>query len=186
MAPFSSSLRPLLDNPSEPHNFNRLIEETYQPLHRLAVQLLAGERPTPSLQPTVLLHEFYLRWKASPPKPFENLSHYFRLAGHQMRQVVIDLARRRRAEKRGDGLALLCLDEVEVAGASPLEDLVLKDLIRQMREFDPYGAQIAELRIVEGRDWAEVAAILGRGQSTVRRDWTAPRAWLQAAWMKQQ
>jgi RNA polymerase sigma factor (TIGR02999 family) len=96
-----------------------------------------------------------------------------------MRRVLWDHARRRGAEKRGDGIAP-CVLETLPSGAAPKRTEALADALADLGRFDPQKARVVELRFFVGLSTEETAEALGVSVRTVNREWTVARAWLQA------
>src|SRR2546423_14251785 len=94
-----------------------LLPLVYGELRRLAAHYLRGERPGQTLQPTALVHEAYLRLLKDRPDRWQNRAHFCAIAAHSMRQILIERARARDAQKRGGGGAKVTLDEGTMAGA---------------------------------------------------------------------
>ena len=127
-----------------------------------------------------VLHESFL--KLSGRTVWQSQEHFLRTASLAMRQVVVDHARRKLAEKRGGGRADAPLDDVSdvVAGfgESPEQIVIIDDLLRQMARENPRWLRIVDARYFAGLTEEEAAALLGLSERTVRRDWKAARAWL--------
>jgi RNA polymerase sigma factor (TIGR02999 family) len=136
-----------------------------------------------TLQPTALVHEAWLKIHKGlrGGDGFQDRSHFLAVAARAMRQVLVNHARDRRAQKRGGGAPKLpldqCLDQVE----QQTGDLVaLSDLLERLAAEDPRQARIVELRVFGGLTIEEVAAALDLAPSTVKLDWRFARAWLQS------
>ncbi len=155
-----------------------LMPLVYQELRRLAQSYFRGERTGHTLQATALVHEAFLRLTAGSATPLQNRSHFFALAATAMRRILIDHARRARAEKRGGHLAPLSLDEAKDAPAGSVDVLTLDILLRQLEEIDPRQGRIVEMRSFAGLGIEEIAQVLGLSEATVKRDWTMAKAWL--------
>jgi RNA polymerase sigma factor (TIGR02999 family) len=150
----------------------------YEELRRLASAVRRGD-PSATLSPTALVHEAWLKLENSPEVADTSPLHFKRIAARAMRQVLVDAARRRKAEKRGAGAALVTFDEsLETAAASAEEVLALDDALDALERLSPRQAQMVESRFFGGLDVAETAALLGVSEATVLRDWRAARAWL--------
>jgi len=133
-----------------------------------------------TLQTTALIHEAYLRMRAT--SGFNDHAHFLRAAALAMRHVLIDHARERLADKRGGGARALPLHEAEEAeevGAVPDEQLIEVDAaLGRLAQLNPRLAQVVECRFFAGYDENQTAAALGITDRTVRRDWVKARAWL--------
>lgn len=154
---------------------DRLIPQVYDDLLRIARRQLNRELGPPSLQASTLVHEAYLKLAGNPPSPAD-LDHLLAIAAHAMRQVLVDRARSRGAEKRGGAWARTTL--TDPAGPITLDDLGLLALNDAIDRLDPRQRHIVECRFFGGMSEAEIAAALGITERTVQRDWAKARAWL--------
>jgi RNA polymerase sigma factor (TIGR02999 family) len=156
-----------------------LMPQVYAELRRLAAHYLRGERPGQTLQPTALVHEAYLRLLKDRPDRWQNRSHFCAIAAHAMRQILIERARARDAEKRGGGRARVTLDESLAAGGDrSIDILALDEALERLAALDPEQARIVELRFFGGLTVEETADALGSSPATVKRHWAVARAWL--------
>ncbi len=161
----------------DPEALNRLIPVVYEQLRRLAHQQRrrhAGE----TLNTTALVHEAYEKL-ARGDGPFADRQHFFRVAARAMRDVLVDHARAQQRQKRGGGVRPLPLDEMRLVPteqAGPL--LALDEALTRLNGLDARQAHIVELRYFVGLSIPEAADVLGLSEATVKRDWTAARAWL--------
>ncbi len=155
-----------------------LFSQAYEELRRLAAVVRRGD-PALTLSPTALVNEAWLKLSASPGLAPTSRLHFRRLAARAMRQVLVEAARRRHAEKRGAGAALVTFDEsLGEATASADEILALHEALDGLARMSPRQAQMVECRFFGGLDVAETAEALGISEATVLRDWRAARAWL--------
>mgnify|MGYP003449368830 FL=1 len=151
----------------------------YEELRRLAQCLLAGEGHA-SISPTTLVHETWLKLRGGR-FTVESELHFKRIAARAMRQVLVDAARRRRAQKHGGGLTLVAFDEGLDAPASTDEQvLALDGALTELEHRYPRQAEMVESRYFAGLSIPETAELLGVSVATVNRDWRAARAWLAA------
>ncbi len=150
----------------------------YEELRRLA-SLVRRDDPNASLSPTTLVNEAWLRLAATPSIAHTSPLHFRRIAARAMRQVLVDVARRRHAEKRGgpEAMAITLEDEL-FAPAGSAELLALDSALDHLARLNPRQAQMVECRFFGGLDVAETAQLLGISEATVLRDWRAARAWL--------
>jgi RNA polymerase sigma factor (TIGR02999 family) len=164
---------------SDPGVADELLRLVYDDLRAVAARQLGREQPGHTLQPTALVHEAWLRLMGGVPVRYESRSHFFRIAGRAMRQVLVDAARERHAAKRGGKLPPITLD-AELAGEMPpeLEFLELHDAIARLEKLDPALGQLVELRFFTGLTLDETADILGVSRRKVAKDWAAARLWL--------
>jgi RNA polymerase sigma factor (TIGR02999 family) len=161
---------------------DRLIPIVYQELRRVANARLRSESAQHTLQTTALVHEAYLRLVGLDRMALENRTHFFAMAARLMREILVDHARRKHALKRGGGITVLTLDDLE-AGASHSENslvdvLALDEALGGLAALDERLARVVELRYFAGLSIAETSAALGVSSATVERDWTVAKAWL--------
>lgn len=157
----------------------RLIEAVYGELRRLARGYLQRERPDHSLPPTALVHEAYMKLVDQGRVEWQNRAHFFAIAAHQMRRILVDRARARHALKRAAG-TLVSLDDVDPGGADPpdVDILALDAALERLTAAYPRQGQLVELRFFAGLTVPETAAVLGIAPITVKRDWALAKAWL--------
>ena len=163
--------------------FERLVPLVYDELHRMARRYLAGERSNITLQATALVNEVCLRLLGWDKTHWKNRGHFFGVSAQMMRRVLVDIARRRLAERRGGGGAVrVPLDDVDVAAREPDADLVAVDeALERLAIEDPRKARVVELRFFGGLSVDETADALGVSPRTVHNDWAFARAWLYRA-----
>jgi RNA polymerase sigma factor (TIGR02999 family) len=155
-----------------------LLPLVYNELHTLAHHHLRRERPDHTLQTTALINEAYLRLVEQGPFQTQNRAHFVALAATVMRQVLVDYARRRRANKRGADCTIRLEDDIAAAQSEDVDVLVLDNALSQLAERDPQQSRIVELRFFAGLTIEETAALLGVSSATVKRDWSMAKAWL--------
>ena len=164
----------------DPGALDRLLPVVYGEMRRLAARYLRNERDGHTLQPTALANEAYLKLVGLRDFPWQNRAHFMGMAARAMRSILVDHARRRKAQKRGGGMAPVPLDTSAVlAGGPPVVafddlDRALIDLARLSER----QAQVVELRFFGGLTIEETAEVLDISAVTVKRDWTFARAWL--------
>jgi RNA polymerase sigma factor (TIGR02999 family) len=160
--------------------FDRVLPLVYDELHRMAARFLAGERSSVSLQATGLVNEVCLRLLGWDPIHWQNRGHFFGVSAGMMRRVLVDIARRRRAERRGGPNAVrVPLDAIELAAVEPSADLLAVDTaLQSLAREDARKARVVELRFFGGLSVAETAEALGVSARTVHLDWAFARAWL--------
>jgi RNA polymerase sigma factor (TIGR02999 family) len=156
---------------------DRLFSLLYSELRKLARHQIRRSRPGDTLSVTALVHEAYL--KLAPGAVAQDRHHFFALAAQAMRQVLVDYARRRHAEKRGAGLVITSLDEaVAEVPAESTDVLVLEEALARLGGADARLRQVVELRFFGGLSVEETAEMLGTSSATVKRDWRTARAFL--------
>jgi len=158
---------------------NRLVPLIYDELRRLAARSLRRHAPQHTLQPTALVHEAYLRMVARQDLHCKNRAHFLGLAARCMRDILIDHARRRGADKRGGSLRKVSVDEVvDFFQARDLDLVALDDALTGLAAVDPQKSRVVELRFFGGLTVDEAAEVLGLSPRTVDREWTTAKAWL--------
>ena len=157
--------------------------QVYEELRRLAANYLRHERPGQTLQATALVHEAFLRLSKEKNQPWKNRTHFLAIAALSMRQILVQRARARNADKRGGGAEKIALDESVVAGHAAdapggVDVLALDAALEKLAALDPQQAKIVELRYFGGLTVEEAAESLDISPATVKRHWTLARAWL--------
>ena len=161
--------------------FDRLLPLVYEELRVLAHRYLRRERADHTLNTTALVHEAYLNL-VGKQTPWENRNHFFAVAAHAMRHILIDYARRRNREKRGGGVQNIPLDKAIVFSEDRMEDLLALDLaLQQLEQKEQRLGRIVECRYFAGLTIAETAEALEISPATVKRDWLVAKAWLKKA-----
>jgi RNA polymerase sigma factor (TIGR02999 family) len=159
---------------------DELMPLVYEDLRRVAHNLLRRERSGHTLATTGLVHEAYLRLVDQERARLTNRSHFYSLAAQMMRRVLIDIARKRVAARRGAGAVKLSLDDVAEPGAIEPNDelLALDEALTRFAAVDPDLSRLVELRYFGGLTLEEVAEVMGTSTTSVWRDWKIARAWL--------
>lgn len=167
-------------DPEDPAQIDGLMRVVYEELRILARAQLRGEQAGHTLRPTELVHEAYVRLVDPPDPGWESRRHFFGAAARAMRQVLVDHARRRDAEKRGSGRRPVTLaTEDAVIGPRPSVDILdLERAMEALERQDPELARLVELRFFAGLTVAEVAAALGISERKAAKDWSVARLWL--------
>lgn len=155
-----------------------LFSATYEELRRLATAVRRSDSDA-SLSPTALVNEAWLKLRESPRIARLPRLHFKRVAARAMRQVLVEAARRRQAEKRGGGAAWVTFDEALHVPASHADEvLALDEALHELARLEPRQAILVESRFFGGLEAAEIAELLDVSESTVLRDWRAAKAWL--------
>jgi RNA polymerase sigma factor (TIGR02999 family) len=158
---------------------DELMATVYDQLRRIAHNQLHEERKDHPFQTTELVHEAYEKLVDHHAVEWEDRQHFYAVAARAMRQVLVDVARRQTAQKRGGNRTRDDLAEVALRGeAGPEQVVVVDDLLEVLAEQDERVAQVVECRFFAGYTIAETADVLGVSCSTVNRDWKSARAWL--------
>lgn len=156
-----------------------LLPLVYAELRRVADSYLRREpEGALSLQATALVHETYLKLVAGAEVDWHDRSHFFAIAARVMRQILVDHARRRGADKRsgGERVTLSSLDTPDPTRAFDL--LVLDQALSKLETLDARKAQVVELRVFAGLEFAQIGELLGLSRATLDRDFRTARAWL--------
>lgn len=158
---------------------DELLPLVYEELHRIAGAYLRSQRPGHTLQATALLNEAYIKLAGAEPQEWSGRTHFFATAAAIMRNILVDHARARLAEKRGGGLTPVTLEEAidHVGGKSP-DLLALDDALKALAEKDERKARVLELRYFGGLSVEETADVLGLSVATVGREARFATAWL--------
>ncbi len=156
-----------------------LVPLVYDEMRRLAQHYLRDERAAATLQPTVLVHEAYLRLIAQRLPDWESRSHFFGVAAHLMRQILVDHARRNKSAKRGNGAAKAPIEEaLNFAPESAPDILALNDALDALAKVDDRKCRVVELRFFGGLSVEETAQAMGISVATVGREQRLAEAWL--------
>lgn len=164
----------------DPAALDELLPLVYEELHRLAASYLRRERAQQTLQPSALVNEAYLRLVDQAHVRWQSRAQFFGVAANLMRQILVDHARLRRAEKRGGPeLQRLSLGQAEFVVKQPeVEVLALDEALEGLAAIDPRQERVVELKFFGGLTIEEVAEVLGISHATVEREWKLARAWL--------
>jgi RNA polymerase sigma factor (TIGR02999 family) len=158
---------------------DQLIPIVYDELRRLAARYLRNERAAVTLQPTALVHEAYMRLVDQDMPEWECRSHFYGVAAHLMRQILVDHARRHRSQKRGGGIVPVPLDEVLAFAAGTNEDvLALDEALTNLAAVDERKCRVIELRYFGGLTVDETARALNVSVGTIGREQRLAEAWL--------
>ncbi len=157
----------------------RLTPLVYRELHRLAKGYLHRERPGHILQTTALVNEAYLRLIDWKDVHWQNRAHFFGVAAHLMRRILVDFARARHQDKRGGAACQVSLDEAAAVSVERVAEFIaLDEALRSLAAIDPRRSRMVELRFFGGLSEEETAEVLKVSPRTVRREWSLARAWL--------
>jgi len=158
---------------------DRLAPLVYQELHRLARGYMARERPNHTLQVTALVNEAYLRLIDTRQVEWQDRAHFLAICARAMRQILVDHARVRSAQKHGGGQAFLEFDDnLGIPQTAHSQLLELDEALNRLAALDPRKSQVVELRFFGGLSEEETAETLKVSLRTVKRDWQLARAWL--------
>ena len=162
-----------------PGAFDRLLPLVYDELREVARRALSREQPGHTLHATELVHEAFFKLTGGGGTDWRDRAHFLAIASRAMRQVLVEHARRRLADKRGSGVVHVTLDEGTAARATTDEALVaLDDALERLGTMQPRLRTLVEHRFFGGLSEREIAEVLGVSERTVQRDWMRARAWL--------
>jgi len=157
----------------------RLFPLVYAELRSLADSYFRKIPPGHTLQPTILVHEVFLRLVSTDKAEWKGREHFLAVAAKAMRRLLINHARDRRTQKRGGGWERITLDEALAdVETKTIDVLELDETMNRLAALSPRQAQIVELRVFGGMTIEEITQVLGLGATTVKSDWTIARAWL--------
>jgi RNA polymerase sigma factor (TIGR02999 family) len=165
-------------DPSAEANLAVLVYEEFRAVAR---RYMRRERPDHTLQPTALVHEAYLRLMHGYSADWQSRAHFFAAASTVMRRILVDHARQRAAAKRPGGKQRVELDDLMASASPRIEQLlILDEALDRLAGWDRRQARLVEMLYFGGLTEIEAAEALGVSVRTVKRDWSAARAWLQA------
>jgi RNA polymerase sigma factor (TIGR02999 family) len=159
----------------------QLVAHLYQDLRAIAAHRMRRERPEHTWQPTVLVHEAFMRLRAdgtlaaAPDRTF-----LLKAASKAMQQLLVDHHRHRSSQKRGGRLQKHSLDIAldHLAHADELPFIELQNELKQLDRVDERAGMVVQFRFFLGMSLEEVGEALNISQKTVERDWKFARAWL--------
>lgn len=158
---------------------SRIVPLIYKELRHVAHRHMRHERAYHTLQPTALVNEAWLRLIDQPHISWKSRAHFFGVASHIMREILVDHARKRQAGKRGGVQQQITLEATLLATKGDLTDvLVLDEILQRLRELDARASRVVELHFFGGLSFEEMAVILDVSVRTVKSDWRMARAWL--------
>jgi RNA polymerase sigma factor (TIGR02999 family) len=167
----------------DPAAAEQLLPLVYEELRKLAAAKLAQEKPGQTLQATALVHEAYLRLvgNESDRPTWDHRGHFFAAAAEAMRRILVDVARRKRAEIHGSDYQRVELADTElISRATPDRLVALDESLAKLAEEDPVAAELVKIRLFAGLSVEQAGAALGLSRATAYRHWTYARAWLRA------
>lgn len=159
---------------------NDIFPLIYAELKKLAGNYLRNERGNHTLQPTALVHEAYIKLVDQSRINWQNRAHFLGMGATLMRQILIDHARRHRADKRGGEHENLPIEEsiIIVAGEKSMDLIRLDEALKDLAKFDEFKSKLVELRYFGGLSVEETAEVLDVSPITVKRHWRMAKAWL--------
>jgi len=162
----------------------------YDDIRRMAGRQIASERSGHTLQATALVNEAFIRLAGERAFQWQRREQFLALAAQIMRRVLVDYARQRKAQRRGEGVRPVSIhdtwaaNEVERAQAldafhdESIDVLAIDDALTRLQQVDAPQGRIVELRYFGGLTLEETASVVGISLATVKREWAMARAWL--------
>jgi RNA polymerase sigma factor (TIGR02999 family) len=155
----------------------------YGELRGMAGGIFRSRRASHTLQPTALVHEAFVKIMRPEkgPTPFEDRTHFLSVAARAMRQILVNHARDRAAQKRGggrDGNRVTLSDAASPGSDRQIDVLTVEEALTELAALDEEQARIAELKFFGGLTNQEVAAVIGRSLRTVESEWRMAKTWL--------
>jgi RNA polymerase sigma factor (TIGR02999 family) len=158
---------------------DQLLPLVYDELRKMAAARMLQESAGHTLQPTALVHEAWLRLSGGKSQSWENRAHFFGAAAEAMRRILVDHARRKAGLKHGGGQQRLNIEDLDLAGATPDEKILLIDeALEDLERVNSERARVVVLKFFAGMTNKEVAEALHVSKSTVDRHWECARTWL--------
>lgn len=159
--------------------FGQLVEAVYPELRSIALRYLRYQRQDSTIQCTVLINEAYLRLAQAPKWEWNDRGHFFGVAAHVMRGILVDHARAKRAAKRGGGVLTVALSDWHSAAEAPPADVLdIHEALEELERTHRSESQVVELRYFGGFSIEEVAELRGVSASTVKREWLVAKTWI--------
>lgn len=163
----------------DPSALEHLTPLVYDELHRLAHFYMNRERAGHTLQTSALVNEAFLRLVDQNNVKWNNRAHFFAIAAHMMRRILVDYARRHLYAKRGAGAVHVSLDQVSLASDEPTAEVTaLDEALTRLESIDRQQARVVELRFFGGLTIKETSTAMGLSVDMVKREWATAKAWL--------
>jgi RNA polymerase sigma factor (TIGR02999 family) len=163
----------------DPKAADKLLPLVYEELRKLAASRMANEPPNQTLQPTALVHEAWLRLVGGSNPNFSGKAHFFGAAAEAMRRILIEKARRKRAQRHGGDRQRVDLESIDVARLGDDDQLLaVNEALDKLSAIHGVQAEVVKLRCFVGMTNVEAAQALGLSERTAKYYWTHARAWL--------
>lgn len=176
----SKGLSALPYSPDESEQASKLFRENYAELSKLAHHLRRDAGFSSTMETSDILHECFM--KVSDKTTFTSDLHFKRTVVLAIRQVIVDHVRRRMANKRGNGAAMVEIEDMRETlvdfKETPEQVLVINDLLDKLEKTNPRWRQVVDARYFVGLSEKETATLIGISERTTRRDWNEARGWL--------
>ncbi len=163
----------------DPRAADELFPIVYDSLHGMAERALRREKPSATLQATMLVHEVYLRLVDQTRVDWRGACHFKAVAARAMYRVIVDHVRARKRQKRGGNWRRVELhDALHIGNDKFLDILMLEEVMEKLREFDERQFDVARLRLLADMTTEQAAQALGISTRTLEREWRFAKAWL--------
>ena len=158
---------------------DQLMNHVYGELRQIAAHQLRGQRQQQSLTPTLLVHEAYLKLHQRENLSVRDRTHFFALAAHVVRGILVDHIREQSAAKRGGGELRITLDDDLAEKGPNITDITALDQgLKKLAKQDHQMMKIVELKFFGGLSMEEISQALEISQATVFRKYKLARIWL--------
>lgn len=158
---------------------DEMLAETYDLLRSMASKRLNGHARSATLNTTMIVHEAWLKLSKDGRHSFADQTHYLATASRAMRQILVDHARKKLAEKRGGGTRHIDLDELQISAAAPEPAILeVEDALQALAKHFPNLERVVECRFFAGMTVNETASALNRSPRTIEREWARARVYL--------
>jgi RNA polymerase sigma factor (TIGR02999 family) len=161
----------------DPHAARELLSLVYDELRQLAAKKMASEAAGQTLQATALVHEAWLRLTSDENRKWNDRTHFFAAAAEAMRRILVENARRKRAQRHGGNLERVEMPDIAVAENED-QILAVHEVLEKFAAKDKQKAELVKLRYFVGLTLEEAAEVLGISTATATRYWIYARAWL--------
>ena len=175
----TGDLKRILEKASQPGRpvSSELLPLVYDELRALAARRLADEKDPQSLQATALVHEAWLTLVGENDRSWDNRRHFFRAAAQAMRHILVDRARARDSQKRGNRPVMIEIEGLDIADTSVDERVLMVDeMLTRLEQGDPDGVRLITLKFFGGLTNKEIAEMDGVTERTVERNWAFAKA----------
>lgn len=160
--------------------YDKLYPLIYEELRQLAYRHMRNQYGEHTLSKTELVHEVYIKMVDQTQIDFTDKGHFIGIASRCMRQILIDYARKKNAEKRGGKQeALTYIDELFCDGTQKVKELLdIDSALNELETLNERLAKVVEMRFFGNMTIEDTAKALSVSRSTVKRDWMKARGWL--------